>query len=236
MVGVSTIPAGVPFVDALAKGLLAEANGDALALADMLVLLPNRRSCRSLREAFWRASDKQAMVLPTIQPIGELDHDDLLIDAESELDLPPAISAFRRRLLLIRLLAPLGWSTDQAGKLADDLASLLDELQTERVAFETLDTLVPEHLASHWQQSLQLLQILGRNWPDVLVDEGAIDPAERRHRILSAIAERWVAVPPAKRVIAAGSTGSIPATRELLRVIASPAQGRGGIAGTGSGP
>lgn len=225
MVGVSTIPAGVPFVDALAKGLLAEAKGDALALADMLVLLPNRRACRTLREAFWRARDGRAMVLPTIQPIGDLDADDLLIDAESELDLPPAISPLRRRLLLTRLLAPLGWSTDQAGKLADDLASLLDELQTERVAFDALDTLVPDHLASHWQQSLQLLQILGQNWPDVLADEGTIDPAERRHRILSAIAERWVAAPPVKRVVAAGSTGSIPATRDLLRVIASLPKG-----------
>jgi len=56
MVRVSTIPAGVPFVDALASGLLAEADGDALALADMLVLLPNRRACRSLRDAFYDRS------------------------------------------------------------------------------------------------------------------------------------------------------------------------------------
>lgn len=225
MVRVSTIPAGVPFVDALAKGLLAEAGGDPLTLADMLVLLPNRRACRSLRDAFWRRRQGQALALPAIQPIGDLDPDDLLLDAASELDLPPAIGTFRRRLLLTRLLAPLGWTADQAGRLADDLASLLDELQTERIAYEALDHLVPEHLAAHWQQSLQILQILGRNWPAVLADEEALDPAERRHRILSAIASRWVAAPPAKRIVAAGSTGSIPATRELLRVIAALPRG-----------
>ena len=66
-------------------------DGDPLALADMLVLLPNRRACRSLRDAFWRAGNGQAMALPSIQPIGDLDPDDLLLDAKSELDLPPAI-------------------------------------------------------------------------------------------------------------------------------------------------
>ena len=95
MLRVSTISAGVPFVDALASGLLAEASadgakgGEALALADMLVLLPNRRACRSLRDAFWRASEGTAMALPTIQPIGDLDPADILIDADAELDLPP---------------------------------------------------------------------------------------------------------------------------------------------------
>ena len=224
MARISTIPAGVPFVDALARGLLAEANGDALALADMLVLLPNRRACRSLRDAFWRAGGGQAMVLPSVQPIGDLDPDDLLIDADSELDLPPAIGTTRRRLLLTRLLmraTSLDLSTDQAGQLADDLASVLDELQTERVPFEKLQDLVPDVFAEHWKRSFELLQILGLHWPAVLEEEGAIDPAERRHRVLTALAERWAAAPPARRIVAAGSTGSIPATRHLLKVIAS---------------
>ncbi len=221
MVGVSTIPAGVPFVDALAKGLLAEADGDALALADMLVLLPNRRACRTLRDAFLRASQGRALALPAIQPIGDLDPDDLLIDAATELDLPPAIGGIRRRLLLTRPLAQSGRTIDQAGRLAEDLASLLDELQTERVAFDALGDLVPDHLATHWQKSLQILKVLGELWPAVLADEEALDPAERRHLMLMAIAERWVDEPPRGRIIAAGSTGSIPATRELLRVIAS---------------
>ena len=230
MARVSTIPAGVPFVDALATGLIAEASdeeagGDALALADMLVLLPNRRACRSLRDAFWRAGGGKALALPTIQPIGDLDPDDLLIDVDSELDLPPAIGGLRRRLLLTRLLVARGWRSDQAGRLADDLAGLLDELQTERVDLVALDGLTPESFAEHWRQSALLLQIISRFWPAVLADEQALDPAERRHRILTAIAERWAAEPPAKRIIAAGSTGTIPATRELLEVIAGLPEG-----------
>ncbi|MEM9441713.1 MAG: double-strand break repair protein AddB [Pseudomonadota bacterium] len=224
----STIPAGVPFVDALASGLLVEAGSDPLALADMLVLLPNRRACRALRDAFWRVSERRALALPAIQPIGDLDPDDYLIDAESELDLPPAIGDLRRRLLLMRLLMraeSLDLSSDQAGRLADDRASLLDELQTERIPFESLHDLVPAMFADHWRQSLQILQIIGEHWPAVLEEEGALDPAERRHRVLTAIAHRWSVSPPKGRVLAAGSTGSIPATRILLKVIASLPKG-----------
>jgi ATP-dependent helicase/nuclease subunit B len=220
MARVSTIPAGVPFVDALAAGLLAEAGGDALALADQLVLLPNRRACRTLRDAFWRAGGGRALALPRIQPIGDLDADDLLLDAESELGLPPAIGDLRRRLLLTRQLARAGHSVDQAARLADNLVELLDELQTECVPFDALEGLVPEIFARHWQKSLAVLKVLVSFWPEMLAGEQAIDPAERRHRILAAIARRWMAAPPAGRIVAAGSTGSIPATRLLLQVIA----------------
>ena len=126
----------------------------------------------------------------------------------------------RRQLLLARLLAPLDWPLEHALRLAGELAALLDELQTERVPLEALDRLVPEALAEHWQKSRQLLLILAGAWPDLLAAEGALDPAERRHRLLTALAERWRAAPPAARIVAAGSTGSIPATRALLQVIA----------------
>jgi ATP-dependent helicase/nuclease subunit B len=46
------IPAGASFVDALAAGLIAETRGDPTALARYRILLPTRRGCRSLRDAF----------------------------------------------------------------------------------------------------------------------------------------------------------------------------------------
>ena len=52
---VYNIPAGASFVDALAQGLLARWPGDPLALSRAQVLLPTRRACRSLRDAFLRA-------------------------------------------------------------------------------------------------------------------------------------------------------------------------------------
>ncbi len=218
--GVATIPAGLPFVDALAAGLLAEAGDDRLALADALVLLPTRRACRSLGEAFLRRAAGRALLLPRIQPIGEIEAEELLLDGTLELALSPPIGALRRQLLLARLLAPLRWPLEHALRLAGELAALLDELQTEPVPLEALDRLVPDALAQHWQTSRALLAIIAEAWPKVLADQGALDPAERRHRLLTALAERWRMDPPEQRIVAAGSTGSIPATRALLQVIA----------------
>ena len=64
MPGVATIPAGMPFAEALAAGLLAEARAAPHALADALILLPTRRACRLLAEAMLRRSSSQALLLP----------------------------------------------------------------------------------------------------------------------------------------------------------------------------
>jgi ATP-dependent helicase/nuclease subunit B len=220
MVRVSTILAGVPFVDALAAGLLGEAGADPLALADMLVLLPNRRACRSLHEAFLRVEGGRALILPQIQPFGDIEDDALLLDGTLEAGLPPAIGDLRRRLLLAKLLGPLGYPVDQAFRLAAELARLLDELQEERVSLAALDGAVPDGLAEHWEHSRRLLAILEQAWPAILEERGLLDRAERRHRLLTALAARWQTDPPAQRIVAVGWAGSSPATRALLRAIA----------------
>ena len=51
---VFSIAPHLPFLDCLAEGIAAHAGPDPLALADITVLLPTRRACRSLREAFLR--------------------------------------------------------------------------------------------------------------------------------------------------------------------------------------
>ncbi len=66
---VYSIPPGLPFVDALAEALLAREGGEPLALAAKLVLLPTRRSCRSLREAFLRRSGGRLISERQLAPI-----------------------------------------------------------------------------------------------------------------------------------------------------------------------
>src|ERR687891_200 len=221
MPGVVTVPAGVPFLEALAAGLLAESDGDAQALADALVLLPTRRACRLLAEAFLRRSAGGALLLPRFQPLGEVGPDEVLLEGGLDLALPPVIGSLRRQWLLARLFERSHWQATHALRLATELAGLLDELQTERVPVDALARLVPAPLAEHWQKNQQVLAVIAEVWPEVLAAEGALDPAERRHRLLSELAARWRAAPPQGRVVAAGSTGSIPATRTLLGAIAA---------------
>ena len=224
---VFTIPAGIPFLDALARGILAEAKDGEAARAT--VLLPNRRACRALGEAMLRASPERALLLPAIQPIGDIGLDEELeaddVAAPAALDLPPAIPALRRQLLLAELIrAREGASgADEPARvagLASELARLLDQVETEGLGFDRLAELVPETLSAHWQTTLEFLGIVTDTWPSVLEEEGAISPADRRNRLIEARIASWRRDPPDGRVILAGSTGSVPATRDLMAAVA----------------
>jgi ATP-dependent helicase/nuclease subunit B len=236
---VLSIPAGVSFADTLAVTLLRQADGDPLKLAAMTVLLPNRRACRTLQEAFLRVaisspeSRTSASLLPRLMPIGDLDSDDLSVLGGAlfgaAADIPPAIGELKRRMLLARLImaapargGPRATSIrlDQAAQLAAELARLLDQVETERKDLSALEGLVPESLAEHWQLTINFLDILRRAWPEILADEGAIDPAARRNRLLDLQRAVWEAAPPTAPIIAAGSTGSIPAAADLMHAVA----------------
>ena len=69
MAGVYTIPPDRSFVDSLARGILAEAGSHPQTLLDYTILLPTRRACRALRDAFLRASDGAALLLPAMRPL-----------------------------------------------------------------------------------------------------------------------------------------------------------------------
>jgi ATP-dependent helicase/nuclease subunit B len=239
-----TIAPDRPFLATLAKGLLALAGGDPLALPRMTVLLPTRRAARALREAFLRltaeGSDPGApLLLPRLRPIGDLDDDEIALGLgigdgsdDASLAVPPAIPELRRRLLLTRLV--LRWSElsgegtllpGQAAALAAALARLLDMAESEETSFTDLEALVPDEYAAHWQTVLNFLKILPNAWPEMLAAEGALDPAERRNRLLRRQAAQWRASPPPGPVIAAGLTGGLPALVDLLSAVAWLDQG-----------
>ncbi|MBT5666554.1 MAG: double-strand break repair protein AddB [Rhodospirillaceae bacterium] len=238
---VFTIPPGQSFVDALASGLLAECGGDAFGLTDYTILLPTRRACRALRDAFLRAGGGRAMMLPTMRPLGDVEEDDLALGVTiggeglggeapgmDFIDIPPGMPPLRRRLLLARLVRQYSSdiTVDQAVRLAAELERFLDQIQTERLSFDQLAGLAPEEFALHWQRTLEFLRILTEHWPALLAEEGVIDGADRRNRLLEAQADLWRVAPPTGPVVAAGSTGSIPATADLLAVVAQLPNGR----------
>src|SRR5262249_15039674 len=113
----------------------------------------------------------------------------------------------------------------QALKLARELAALLDELAINGVAFDKLEGLVEGNFSQHWLRTLDFLKIVGKHWPEILAERGQIDAIDRRSRAIRARAERWRSNPPGTPVLAAGSTGSQPATRDLLAAIAGLPQG-----------
>ena len=236
---VYTIAAHRPFLTTLAAGLLGMAGTDPLKMARITVLLPTRRAVRSLREAFLRVAPDgkevgTPLLLPRMRPIGDLGSDELSLSdtGEEDLAVPPPIPELRRRLLLTRLILHWGerrgaepLSPGQAAALAASLARLLDKVAAEEASFARMADLVPEGLAEHWRVVHQFLNILPQHWPRILAEEGALDAASRRNRLLEQQTAAWRSSPPRHPVIAAGLIGGIPAVTELLSVVAALDQG-----------
>ena len=224
-----TIPAGAPFADTLARGVIERVGAarDPLALASATIYLPTRRAIRTLGDSFARLLNGAAL-LPRLRALGDIDEEEILLDgASGNLSFPPAIDPVRRRLLLATLVqrwaqtqrdAPPGLA--QAAAMARSLARFLDEAETQQATLDGLEQLAPQSLAEHWARIRDFLVFLREEWPKLLAAEGAIDPARRRNLLLAELARRTRENPPRTPVIAAGTTGSIPATADLLDAIA----------------
>ena len=229
---VFTIPAGLAFVDVLAAGIQDKWGETPQQLAQVTVLVPTRRARRSLAEAFLRQSLGQAMLLPRMIALGDMDEDEVLLSGggfgEGSLGVPEAAGGLRRQLMLTKIVLARSpdIGPDQAAHLALELGRLLDQVHTERLSFKDLAGLAPDVFAEHWQETLDFLKILTEVWRGVLDGDDAIDAADRRNRLFDAQAQAWQSTPPQTPVIAAGSTGSIPATADLLAVVAGLPQGQ----------
>src|SRR5271166_1893240 len=245
---VFTIPPSVPFLPTLIRALIGgelvtgfPASRDPLALAAATLYLPTRRACRNARDIFLDVTKDAAAILPRIVALGDVDEDEIAFAetatgelAATDLDLQPALGELERRLLLARLVRTwaAGIAPESKGEaslvannpvsalaLADDLARLIDDMTTRRVRWERLDELVPESFDRYWQLTLQFLKIARNAWPEILAERGAIEATERRDALIKTEATRLARASDGP-VIAAGSTGSMPSTAELIATIA----------------
>ncbi|HEY5072752.1 MAG TPA: double-strand break repair protein AddB [Caulobacteraceae bacterium] len=229
-----SIEASRPFLADLAVGL-AQALGPLgpEGAASALVLLPTRRAGRDLAQAFVEAAPGPAALLPQIRALGDLEEGEPPFEpGDAALELPPAITAERRRFELARLvvenegLLERRLDAGAALELADALAAFLDACEMEEVGDpELVETLVEGDLAKHWQVAAQFLGLALTTWPKRLDALGLMDITARRVALLRHLARRWSQTPPSSIVIAAGSTGAAPAAADLLAVIAGLPQG-----------
>ena len=239
------IPPGEAFADLIAKQLMAETADQPDALPDYVLMVPNRRSAKVMRDAFLRQSGGAVTLLPTIRPLGEADEDELAVygagGQQATLDLPPAIPDLQRKLLLTRLIMTRSDhrgekpTADQAARLAGELARFLDQVQTENCQFDDLKGLVPEEFAEHWQLTLEFLQILTLHWPGILATQDVSDRAMRRNALIKAQIELWQDNTPQTPVLIVGSTGPFPALRDLMAAVLAMPKGRVVLPGLMSG-
>ncbi len=246
-----TIPPGVTFLPVLVEALLSgrlvpglHHDGDPLALADVTIYVPTRRAARELRATFVERGGGRSAILPVIRPLGEFEEDFAmfaggapaleLAPPVAELDrlltLAPLVQAWKRRLpahvaakFAEAVVVPA--SAADALWLARDLAALMDDVETEGSDWSRLRDLVAGELGGWWQVTLEFLDIVTRQWPRHLVEIDRSNPAAHRNAMIDAEAVRLTEGRSSGPVIAAGSTGSVPATARLLAAISALPQG-----------
>lgn len=239
--GVFTIAPDRPFLDVLARAVLAgfpKEDGAApgpLEIARWTILVPTRRAARELEDIFFLLRGGGGLLLPRIRPIGDIDEDllDGLGETPGGVHLPEAISRPGQQLLLIdliddwakanpqtRLAQEIAAAPHQAHGLAVSLAEFLDSLETEDVDAARIPGLYDLENARHREAILQFLAVAREAYPTRLDAIGRIGSQRRRSQILHREAARLAATATAAPFIAAGSTGTIEATRALLKVIA----------------
>jgi ATP-dependent helicase/nuclease subunit B len=243
-----TIPSGTSFLKTLAQALCDGQLDDSfrfdatdpMALADVTIFVPTRRSARVLRSEFVDLLGGRAAILPVIRPLGETDDDSGYFDltAPEEMDLAMPIGGTARLLELGRLI--LAWrnqlpkivldihsesplvapaSPADAIWLARALAELIDAVETEDRSWADLQNLQTGEHALWWQLTAEFLGIASAFWPIRLEELRRSSLAKHRAAILLAEARRIGERQHKGPVIVAGSTGSVPAAAELIAAI-----------------
>ncbi|EFL89869.1 double-strand break repair protein AddB [Ahrensia sp. R2A130] len=222
------------------------AESDPLALAGVTIWVPTRRAARSLATQFVTRLGNRAAVLPRIVTLGDGDEEglefqrfvagnDLLVPSEAQ-----AIDPFIHTLTLSRLVhswasalrenerAMMGGgdiimpsSLADAIGFAGELGSLMESIATEDIEWSQLNLLDVADHADWWQLTLKFLTIASDAMPAFLHERGLEEPARLRGRLIREQAQQYREHGSTGPVIAAGSTGSIPATADLLQAIAA---------------
>lgn len=233
---VYNIPASCPFMDTLAIRFANSTKDKPETLSQVLFMLPNRRACQSLKEAFVRIQGESPSVLPRMIPIGDLEEDEVMFSAfnanETFTALPPEISSLERVFLLAKLIfaRPFEYGLvemtfAEALELAQGLAKLMDQVYNAQLSFDNLADIVPAQYAAHWQDTLDFLKIITHWWPKILEEKGVVDALYRRSELLKEKARIWRQTQPAQKVVAAGINAAFPALQQLMKVVAESPQG-----------
>ncbi|MBO7257404.1 MAG: hypothetical protein J6V11_00515, partial [Alphaproteobacteria bacterium] len=204
------------FSDKLASFMLDKYRNNPFEMACTEIILPTKRACLTVKEAFLRASQESSLLLPKLTALYEMENLDI--------NLPQKMSKLNRTLLLSKLCGakPNIGSLDKAVMVAIGLGELLDEFYQYETDINLLPTLVQEkQFADHWNETVIFLDIIHTVWPQILAERGQIDEMDYRIRMIKSYAQKWREFPPSHPIIMAGFDGAIPAVIELAKTVNS---------------
>ena len=100
------ISASESFVDVLAGHFLQRYENKPEELSRILFLLPNRRACQNLADAFVKMHDGEAVMLPRMEPLADIEEDEIFLSGNGDIlqKLKPSIDNMERVLIFTRMI------------------------------------------------------------------------------------------------------------------------------------
>lgn len=236
-----TISPAAPFLEVLAQNILdgfpLDGTATATRFTDWTVLLPTRRAAREFTEIFIHFAGRKTILLPRVKAIGDLDEELEFDGTDSAGVLQPIspngllfllqvlISEWAKQNPGLALAQSIDVSASQRLGLARSLVALLHQLDTQEIDLNNLPLAYDLELSEHRQAILGLLALVHRVLPQKLDELHRTTFAAWRNTMLRREASRVQQQRIKMPIIAAGSTGTIPATRALLRAISQHPMG-----------
>lgn len=201
-------------------------NTSGVDLSDILIFLPSRRAVRVVEKMLVKKSG-HSVILPRLVALGEGTDDEFQEDDINDVN-NATIGDMERVIAIAQLLRTAGNvvgvnNMDTALSVAHDLVRMTDYLENEGVDIASIDwdKFVDEKYATHFQAKAQILNIISQFLPQYCA--GRITKTMARNAGI----RDWIrAVHNYKLVIVCASTASVPATADLMAVVATIPHGR----------
>ncbi len=209
------------------------------SLAQTKIFLPNQRSCRELRQVFLqKVPQNSTLILPKIKAISDLSFEDFfdflpqkeIEEIINEILQIKVISGIDHLFFLsseVQKLAIFGENIDtvQALRISLHLKDLFEEIEREEIDFKKLNDIDDSNLSQHRQITLEFLRNFHVHLKNSLIKNDIFFASSYQNFIAKKFNEALQKYGSKFPLIIAGSTGSVPASKELIKAISSQKNG-----------
>ncbi len=217
------IPSSTSFIEQLSSWLIKKFD----KLADLTILLPSTRACLALEKSIVKKSTHQSIILPQIIPIGQLGTEQFIKQEPIEI-LSSPLSYYEHNLYLTKLILGKFGKTltyPQALNITTSLSEIILNMSRNNIPLEKLAQIFLAELPKHFEMLSEYLTVIAKDWPLFLEQHKKQDFRSNHYEYINKLISKWQISPTNKPIIIAGSTGSVPSTKYLIKAIASLPQG-----------
>lgn len=227
------IPANYNFFESFFCWLSKNFSND---VSDLKIFLPNQRSCRELRKFF--AQKNSTILLPKIKAISDLSFEDFfdflpredIAEIIDEILQIKVISGVDHLFFLSQEVQKLEIFGDkleaaQALNIALHLKNLFEEIEREEIDLKKLGEIDDSDLSAHRQVTLDFLSKFHIYLKNSLIKNEVFFLHSYQNFVVKKFSETLEKYGSKIPLIIAGSTGSVPASQNLIKAIAKQRNG-----------